>query len=347
MSAFWNINTLFFLIIGLCLIGFTVFDGLNLGAGIVHLIVGRTDDERSTHFSAIGPFWFGYEVWLLAAGGSLVTAFPTLYAQSFSGFYIVLNIVLWLLMIRGTAIEYRHQMAGGIWKGFWDGAYSLSCVLLALVFGAAIGNVVRGVSQDHAHMFSWNLADALNPFALSVGVFNVVFLAMHGSLFIANKTSIPEHKERAVRVSQGAYLAMLVMLVVVVAGSLSVRPHILDNFKAFPLLLAVPILATAAAAFTGANIFKKNVSAALYGSSLTISFLLLLAVLGNYPSLLPDLGDGPNSMTIFNVAAPTSNLELGAAINILGLIIVVVYAIYVHKVFAGPINVSESGDHAY
>ena len=190
-------NTLWFIILGGMLTVFAILDGLNLGTGAMHLILGKNDNERRVQLGAVGPVWFGYEVWLLAAGGSMVTAFPDLYAKSFSGFYIVLNIVLWLLIIRGSSIEFRHQVENDLWRNFWDTCYSVSSILLAVLFGAAVGNVFRGVPFiGDTHTFVGSLGLALNPYAILVGVLSLLFLAMHGSLFLALKSGIDEHRDR-------------------------------------------------------------------------------------------------------------------------------------------------------
>src|SRR2546429_8450259 len=139
MEAIW------FWLVALMLAGYVVLDGYDIGAGIVHLLVARSDLEREQILKSIGPFWDGNEVWLIAGGGTLYFAFPGLYASSFSGFYLPLMIVLWLLMLRGISIEVRAHMNNPVWRGFFDVIFSVSSGLLAIFFGAALGNVIRGV----------------------------------------------------------------------------------------------------------------------------------------------------------------------------------------------------------
>src|SRR5512146_2630554 len=138
-------ETVWFIIVALMLAAYVILDGFDIGAGIVHLIVAKTDEERRLVLRSIGPVWDGNEVWLLASGGALYMAFPLLYASSFSGFYLPLIIVLWLLMLRGIGIEFRHLVRDQLWIRFWDFTFSLASILLAIFFGAALGNVVRGV----------------------------------------------------------------------------------------------------------------------------------------------------------------------------------------------------------
>src|SRR5271156_4393944 len=138
-------ETLWFCLVAVMVAAYVVLDGFDLGVGIVYLFVARNDAERRTVLKSIGPFWDGNEVWLLAAGGTLYFAFPVLYASSFSGFYLPLMMVLWLLMLRGISLEFRSHVGGHIWSVFWDAVFSLASILLAVFFGAALGNVARGV----------------------------------------------------------------------------------------------------------------------------------------------------------------------------------------------------------
>src|SRR5713101_4555796 len=138
-------QTLWFILVALMLTTYILLDGFDLGAGVIHLFAARNDQERRTILRAIGPVWDGNEVWLIAAGGTLFFTFPILYASSFSGFYLPLIIVLWLLMVRGVSIELRSRLSNAVWAAFWDGMFFLGSALLAIFFGAALGNVIRGV----------------------------------------------------------------------------------------------------------------------------------------------------------------------------------------------------------
>src|SRR5437588_7133684 len=137
--------TLWFCIVAVMLAAYVVLDGFDIGAGIIHLFAARSDDDRRKVLRSIGPVWDGNEVWLLAAGGALYFAFPQLYASSFSGFYPPLMIVLWLLMLRAIGIEFRVHIANPVWRNFFDAIFFLASALLAIFFGAALGNVIRGV----------------------------------------------------------------------------------------------------------------------------------------------------------------------------------------------------------
>src|SRR5258708_22315667 len=143
-------ETAWFAIVSAMLAMYVVLDGFDFGAGILHRFVAKTDAERQTVLAAIGPVYDANEVWLVAAGGVLFMAFPRTYAAAFSGFYLALMIVLWLLILRGIAIEARSHQSNPLWREFWDTVFSLSSALLAVVLGTSLGNLVRGVPGDEA-----------------------------------------------------------------------------------------------------------------------------------------------------------------------------------------------------
>ena len=169
--------TLWFILVAFMLTTYVLLDGFDVGAGIIHLLVARTDTERRLNLRAIGPVWDGNEVWLIAAGGTLFFTFPLLYASSFSGFYLPLIIVLWLLIGRGVAIELRSRLPNGVWVSFWDGVFSFSSALLAIFLGAAMGNVIRGVSLNAQGYFFEPLWTDFNPFSANPGILLRVFRA--------------------------------------------------------------------------------------------------------------------------------------------------------------------------
>src|SRR5262249_21165767 len=176
---------------------YVVLDGFDLGVGILHLYIARTDAERRLALSTMGPVWDGNEVWLLAAGGTLYFAFPALYASGFSGFYLPLMMVLWLLMLRGIAIEFRNHIESPVWKPFWDVIFSGSSLLLTVFFGAALGNVVRGVPLDASGTFFeplWIVFQLgkepgfLDWFTVLVGIASLCTLTLHGAAWVVMKT---------------------------------------------------------------------------------------------------------------------------------------------------------------
>src|SRR6201997_413445 len=214
--------TLWFMIVAVMVAAYVVLDGFDLGAGVIYLGAARTPDERRTIMRAIGPVWDGNEVWLLAAGGTLYFAFPLLYASSFSGFYLPLMIVLWLLMLRGIGIELRSHMDNPVWRGFFDFIFFAASALLTIFFGAALGNVVRGVPLGPDQYFFeplWtNFRAGTNPgildwYTVITGVIALVTLTAHGALYVAVKTE-GELQARVRRVAMWTWALQLILTIV-------------------------------------------------------------------------------------------------------------------------------------
>src|SRR6476646_7307316 len=192
MEAIW------FALVAFMLTAYVVLDGFDLGAGALHLIAARTDEERRMLLRSIGPVWDGNEVWLLAAGGTLFYAFPLLYASSFSGFYLPLSMVLWLLVFRAIGIEFRMHLENEVWREFFDTVFSLASLLLIVLFGAALGNVIRGVPLRADHYFFVPLwtdflpgpqPGALDWYTVLCAVVTVVAVCLHGALYVILKTA--------------------------------------------------------------------------------------------------------------------------------------------------------------
>src|SRR5881392_406582 len=212
-------GTLWFCLVALMLGVYVVLDGFDLGAGVAHLLVAETDEERRAVLRSIGPVWDGNEVWLLAAGGTLYFAFPALYASSFSGFYLPLMIVLWLLILRGASIEFRNHIQSAVWDPLWDFLFCTSSLLLAVFFGAALGNVVRGVPLDASGYFfeplwtNFRLGEVtgiLDWYTVTVGVLALLVLMMHGALWVRLKTT-GNVNERAGLIAKRAWWGVLAL----------------------------------------------------------------------------------------------------------------------------------------
>src|SRR3984893_1297795 len=201
------LETIWFCLVALMIAAYVILDGYDLGAGMIHLFVARSDDERRQVLRSIGPFWDGNEVWLIASGGTLYFAFPALYAASFSGFYLPLTMVLWLLILRGISIEFRSHVESPVWRPLWDTVFGGSSTMLAIFFGVALGNVVRGVPLDGSGFFFlplWtdftvgNNVGVLDWYTLLIAAAAFLTLAEHGALWIAFKTA-GELEQRARR----------------------------------------------------------------------------------------------------------------------------------------------------
>ena len=349
--------TLWFCLLAFMIAAYVLLDGFDLGAGIVHLGVAHTEAERRAVIGSIAPVWDGNEVWLIAAGGTLFFAFPVLYASSFSGFYLPLMMVLWLLILRGISIEFRSLVAGPVWSPFWDLIFCLSSALLAIFFGAALGNVVRGVPLDAQGYFFEPLwtnfrfgADAgiLDWYTILVGLAAYFALAMHGALWVAYKCET-EVAARARRIARLGSWAVLLMTVVITVISLRVQPQILANLSAHLWGLVFPALALASLAgifyyLRGESTPLKARAAFLHSCGYLLGMLASVAF-GLYPYVLPARAGPALSLSIYNSRTSDRGLLLGLAWWIVGMTLAAAYFIFLYRRFAGPVRAGET--HGY
>ena len=334
-------NIVWYWTLAAMLTAYAVLDGYDLGVGALHLWIARTDMERRIVLNAIGPVWNGNEVWLLAAGGMLVVSFPRVYAAGFSGFYLALMVVLWLLILRGVSIEFRSKLESPLWRGLWDAGFWFGSFLLCLLLGVALGNVLRGLPIDQDGFFAGSFAILLNPFSVLTGLLSLVVLPWHAANYLILKTegALLARAERAARV-----LLWVVMLLALLAtlAAFRVRPEISANFRLHPGLVLFPLLTSAglAAAFGSG----KRPAGAFRASSLTIIGLLGSAAASVYPNLLISTLNPQYSLSVYNAASSPLALRASFIANVVGMLGVVVYSTYVHRTFRGKVRL---GEHAY
>ena len=340
MEALW------FCLIAVMIAVYVILDGFDLGVGIVQLFVAKNDSERRTVLSTIGPVWDGNEVWLLATGGTLYFAFPALYASSFSGFYLPLMIVLWLLILRGIAIEFRNHLENPVWQPLWDSVFAGASTLLAIFFGAALGNVVRGVPLDSSGEFFLPLwtdftvggaPGILDWYTLSIAVAALMTLAVHGALWVALKTEGPV-EERARRLVRLLWWGLVTVTAAVTLASFSVQPHLKESFGARPWGYVFPLLAVAGLAGIRLGGGRREGLDAFLSSCVFILGMLCSLVFGVYPDVLPSNTDAGLSLTIQNSAASRYGLTTGLFWFIPGMILATGYFTYTYRNFAGKVK---------
>jgi len=329
------IHELWFAVLAFMLAGYAVLDGFDLGVGALHMFIGRTSAERGRAIDSIGPVWNGNEVWLLAAGGSMVVAFPSLYAASFSGFYLALMLVLWLLLLRGISIEFRHQVDSPLWHEIWDVVFWISSALLAVLFGVALGNVLRGVPLDVNGEFQGSFALMLNPFAVLGGVLSLVTLSLHGATWVALKTD-GTLQPRARMLVGHLWWGTLALLAAMVAASFVVRPDFTANFSRWPVLWIFPLTAIAGALFLRRAWGLHDNRGAFLGSAALIVGILTSVAAGLFPKLLPSLPGGPHpGLDIYNAASPANSMRIALWIYVFGMALVILYLSNVYRVWKG------------
>jgi cytochrome bd ubiquinol oxidase subunit II len=347
--------TLWFMIVAVMVAAYVVLDGFDLGAGVIYLGAARTPDERRTIMRAIGPVWDGNEVWLLVAGGTLYFAFPLLYASSFSGFYLPLMLVLWLLMLRGIGIELRSHMTNPVWVRFFDVVFCGSSLLLTIFFGAALGNVVRGVPLAADQYFFEPLwtnfrvgqnNGILDWYTVLTGLIALVTLTAHGSLYIAVKTE-GDVNRRARLTAQWAWPLQLVLTIVGLVATIYIRPGVLDNYKQHVIGFLIPVVVFGSLAVMIYAMRKFRDPAkeklAFVASALYIVGMLVGAAFALYPVVLPASTDPARNLTIYNTAAGEHGLTVGLTWWILGVLPALAYFTLLFRMFKGKVRLEGKG----
>ncbi len=344
-------ETLWFMIVAVMVAAYVVLDGFDLGAGAIYLGAGKTSDERRRILRAIGPVWDGNEVWLLSAGGTLYFAFPLLYASSFSGFYLPLMMVLWLLMMRGIGIELRAHLENPVWLGFFDLIFCVSSILLAIFFGAALGNVVRGVPLGADGYFFeplWtNFRVGINTgildwYTVLTGVIALVTLTAHGSLYIAVKTE-NELNQRVRNVAQWAWPVQVVLTIIGLIATIYIRPMVLDNYKHHAIGYLIPVAVFGSLGVMIYAIRKGQDKLAFVGSALYIIGMLVGAAFALYPVVLPSSSNPAYDLTIYNTAAGHHGLTVGITWWIISLVLALGYFTFLFRMFRGKVRLEGEG----
>ena len=337
---------IWFWLVAVMIVGYVVLDGFDLGVGILHLFLPRTEAEKRASLHSIGPVWDGNEVWLLAGGGTLYFAFPLLYASAFSGFYLPLMIVLWLLVLRGVTLELRNHIDVGVWLSLLDGVFGLSSALLAIFYGAALANVLRGVPlQADGYFFLplWtNFQPGVQPgildwYTVIGGLVALVALTLHGALWLTIKVS-GQLEERANRLINPLLLVLILLTMGSLIGTIAVRPDSLNNYRHYPLTFVVPVGVLAALA--GVWRFNRNRQPvkAFLSSSIYLFFMLAGACWGVYPTLLPATTGADRDITLARAISGPHTLSVGLAWWLFGMTLAVAYVVFVYSRFRGKID---------
>lgn len=356
MEVFW------YIIIAIVLAIFFILDGYDFGAGIIHLFFAKKEEDKEVITKSAGLFWDSNEVWLVAAGGMLFMAFPTFYASVFSGFYLPLIIVLWLIIFRAIGLEFRGQFNYQMWKDIWDKSFGVSSLLLALFFGIALGNIVRGVnlggvengvSAHEGHYFFLPLWDStfsplsktpgiIDWFTLIIGIISVVTLAIHGANWIILKTnSSINNKLKSIVFKLNIVLAALTVFSLIVWQI--VNPSSLNNFIDKPFLIAFPVIyLTGLIGLFFIKKIKKDIYSFIF-SSLIILGGITSSLASLFPVILPSINTVHEPLTIYNTAAPEYGLSVAINWSIIGFILLFIYIIVQKRLMGGKIDKMDYG----
>jgi cytochrome d ubiquinol oxidase subunit II len=331
---------LFVVIIG----AYLILDGFDLGVGVLHPFVARDDRERRLVLNSIGPIWDGNEVWLVVGGGVLFAAFPIVYAALFSGFYGAMMLVLFCIILRTVAIEFRSKLAPSRWRSLWDGAFFVSSAGLALLLGVALGNIVSGVPIDSSgEIVIGGIVELLSPFALLVGVTTIAMVTVHGALYLNLKTEaeLQARVRRLLTPSMAVFGGLLLASgVAAVVGDYAVGQAYRDQ----PIAFVVP--AAGGLAFVAAWLLVRRGSEALALALSGAGILLVLAsvAIGLYPNLLVSTIDPAYSLTTANASSADNTLQVLLVVAIIGNPFVLAYTAGVYYIFRGKVRLSP---HSY
>jgi cytochrome d ubiquinol oxidase subunit II len=337
---------IWFWLVAIMLAAYVLLDGFDFGVGALYPFLAKTEEERRMVLRSIGPVWDGNEVWLLAGGGTLFFAFPLLYASAFSGFYLPLMIVLWLLILRGVGLELRNHIENVVCKQLLGGIFALASTLLPVFYGAALGNVLRGVPLNANGYFFlplWtNFRVGPNPgildwYTVLAGVVALVALSLHGALWLALKTNDPV-ESRARAAAQNLWRVLLVLTPASLAATLWVHPQGLQNYTAFPPAFVIP--AAVAAGLFGAYYFNRMARplAAFLSSCLYLFSMLAGAAYALYPSLLPSIVNPAEDLTISRSLSGPYALHVGLVWWTFGMALAISYFSLVYWMFRGKVR---------
>jgi cytochrome d ubiquinol oxidase subunit II len=333
-----DLNMIWYLLVGILLIGYAILDGFDLGVGVLHLFA-KTEEERRMHINAIGPVWDGNEVWLLTAGGALFAAFPVVYATVFSGFYLALILLLVALIFRAVSMEFRGKVDSPGWRRLWDWAFGLGSLLPAVLLGVAFGNILRGIPLDMEHNFTGSFFTLLNPYALLIGILSLVLFTMHGSLYLVLKTQ-GDLKARIQKWVSPLWITVVVLYVLATLGTVFVSPFLFQGILENPLFWILFVLLLGSSLWIPAAAKAGNDGRAFLASSITIASMIGLSALCLFPRLVPAFGDLKYSLTIYNASSSETTLKTMLVIALIGMPLVITYTILIYRAFKGKVTIT-------
>lgn len=355
-----DFNVIWYIIIGLLLIGYAILDGFDLGVGALHLL-SRGDRNRRIMLNSIGPVWDGNEVWLVTAGGALFAAFPEVYATAFSGFYLPFMLLLIALIFRAVSIEFRSKEPNKRWRSFWDTSFSLGSIIAAILFGIAIGNVVIGFPIGSDKEYQGTFWDLISPYTLLTGLFNLSMFTMHGALYLLLKTE-GELQQQAYRWTRTAYGVFVAMFVTTTGVTLYLKPEMLANFsfgliqapgdahalvdQYHTLISVVAWLIVLLNVLSIANIprvlSKQKPMPAFLSSACTIAAIVLLFALGIFPDMMVSNLSPDFSLNIYNGSSSEYTLRTMFFVAIWGMPFVIAYTSLIYWTYRGKTVLNES-----
>lgn len=375
-----TLRIIWWALLGVLLMGFAVTDGFDMGVGALLPFVAKTDIERRVAINTVGPVWEGNQVWFILGGGAIFAAWPTLYAVSFSGFYLAMFLVLFALILRPVGFKYRSKREDPRWRSNWDWALFIGGAVPALIFGVAVGNALRGVpfhfSTDLRPFYEGTLFGLLNPVALYCGLVSLTMLVMHGAAWLTFKAEGPV-ADRARIIGGKAALAAAVLFagggVLVwlgLLGGYEVTSAIvwdgpsnplgktvianssawLRNFNATPVLCLVPALGIVAPLVAAAGFRTRREGLTFLASKLGVLCIIATVGLAMFPIILPSSSNPGHSLAVFDASSSRATLRNMLIATVIFLPLILAYTAWVYSVLWGKVSersVRGAGSSAY
>ncbi len=335
-----DLNTIWFMLIGVLLAGYAILDGFDLGVGALHLLT-KSDYDRRIMLNSIGPVWDGNEVWLVTGGGALFAAFPHVYATVFSGFYTAFMLLLFVLIFRAVSIEFRSKRDNKRWRQMWDIAFSVSSILIAFLAGVALGNIVQGIPLGPDMEYTGNFWTLINPYAVLVGITTVALFMMHGAIYAVMKTE-GDIQQKIQAWVNNTIIFFVICYVSVTMATLVYQPHMTAHFRDFPPAFVIATLNMLAIANIPREIHHGREFRAFLSSCASILALMALFAIGIFPNLVLSDPNPQYSLNIYNAASSLKTLKIMLTIAIIGIPFVLAYTISIYWVFRGKVKLDTS-----
>jgi cytochrome d ubiquinol oxidase subunit II len=332
----FDLNTVWFILVGVLFAGYAMLDGFDLGIGALHLFTSK-DEERRVMLNAIGPVWDGNEVWLVTGGGALFAAFPNVYATVFSGFYLALYLLLAALIFRAVAIEFRGKRPELWWRQTWDIGFAVGSILSSLLIGVALGNIAWGIPIDEHGEFAGTFFSLLKPYPLLVGVTTVALFMMHGAIYGVMKTEGKLH-DKLRGWAMNSIIFFVICATTLTMATLLYVPHLAARVRDNPWLFSVALANMLAIANIPREFHHGNDGRAFLSSCAAIVTLMALFALNAFPNLVTSLPDPGNSLTIYNAASSPKTLGIMLIIACIGLPVVLAYTVSIYWIFRGKVK---------
>jgi cytochrome d ubiquinol oxidase subunit II len=334
-----DLNITWFLLVGILIIGYAILDGFDLGVGVIHLFT-KKEEEKRIAMNSIGPVWDGNEVWLLTGGGALFAAFPIVYATVFSAFYIAFMLLLAALIFRAVAFEFRGKVESAAWRKLWDYAFGIGSLLPAILFGVAMGNIIRGLPINGNGNFIGTFFDLLNPYSILIGLLSLTMFIMHGSIYLAMKTE-GEFRHRVTGWTNKTWVIFVLLYVIATFISLFEVPFLFEGLLRNPIFWVLFILLLVSVLYQPVAVKAKRFFQAFIASSITIASMIGLTAVSLFPRLVPSNLNLDYSLTIYNASSSKNTLTAMLVIALIGMPLVIAYTIFIYRVFKGKTVISK------